>query len=51
MTPEEKDLYRCLEFEQMMMTSSTATGSSRRVVNKEVGVKITVKQKEPSNVE
>ena len=45
MTPEEKDLYRCEEFENQMFSGAVAGGGFRKVVNKEAAVKITVKAK------
>ena len=45
-TAKEKDLYRCEEFENQMFSGAVAGGGFRKVVNKEKGVKITVKAKQ-----
>jgi len=43
MTEDEKELYRCLEYEQMIFQGKDIDPALRKKLNKEVGVKITVK--------
>ena len=51
MTVEERDLYRCEDFESQMFNKSDAQPGTKRKVMGEQGVKITVMAKQIEDVE